>query len=574
MEEGRHGPPTNYGVVRSPQGPMLVSRKEGERLNFSSSWCHPRFGLRDRLLLSWVPALLCLSALLATTASESLPTLAYAQHARISEICSEKFYGREGTPVKGFELEKVFVAMTPGVRTPVERVHGLVEMSQTSSAECRFQEFAQRHASVKVQSYPETVLLKEEMKSSSAKSDFRVFKRFTESRGCKTNSLSSYGIAQLIQLGEYLQRCYSEKLHSFQSLPLHKEFAETVGEEVLFQSLSAVLHGLLTEKQFVRFDIRKSPANFCKRCKSQVGPCSCREHEDLHYFVEPSFYRERHILKEGLVHVQKRAFLKQHQNIPVKEIISHISRVACGDENGIRGAIQVPLREIDNLFDLSDSFNSYISSQPLFRSYAQARMRPLWEVVEAWLHPTHAPDNVSVEGKIDDFKIVSVDELMMLSFLASMSKTLDRHMAPASRFVVEMFELKSSQHLPHQPIYQLSKVDDVSLNSTSLEAGLQYNDSETGLHFKSSSLMKERSDSKESNVSLSASTTAEKLGVTRHMLSNRHRQRYVRVLYNGDVITQALPACADDQMVSLGLCSINTFLSGLRSSESGSRDEL
>ena len=404
-----------------------------------------------------------------------------------------------GSNIEGFQLDKVFVAVTPGLTTELDTNDNMVKLATNIPTDCMFEKFATHHPSIKVRSYPSLAKNKDSVRKNREKS-FKHYSRYTNSINCEINSLTPHGIAQLIQEGEFLSTRYRYQLTSLQKAALTQDAANAPGDKVLFQTLSAFLHGLLDEEQFIQSRIRKSPVHFTS--ENGIDP-------ELHHLVESSFHSESHILKGG-----KQMFSKERLNFgknkitPAKHILSQIaSRVCEGDK---KSALKMLLNEINSVFHMSDAFNSYLSSNSLFKKYAHSRTLPFFNMLFQWLN---LDDEISSN---DDLKIVSIDDLMMMSVLTTVSDVVDKHQLPASRLVLEVFRPTTAN---------ISKLSDNQkvVSNRNLET-----------------LVRE-------SISVDP--------------------KFVRILYNGDVITSTLQSCQNSPLSNQGLCDFNSLIKEIRNQE-------
>uniref|UniRef100_A0A0B7ABA5 Uncharacterized protein n=1 Tax=Arion vulgaris TaxID=1028688 RepID=A0A0B7ABA5_9EUPU len=287
-------------------------------------------------------------------------------HPRITENCRHVFEGNEGTAIQGFKLRQVFVATTPGLLTP----H--ISNSQSSSYEpdeyvrfCSFRDFLKSG----IADYLKTLTIKEKFRGNVIKPDFKIFYSMPDEENCQKQILSLFGLSQLINLGKYLLKSYNDKLVSLDTVQPHPGLAVTYGDETFFHSLSALLYGLLTEKQFIYTHIKKSSYDFSEEAQLQ------NTYQDLHYFMEQSYIKEYHLFKNSKVNPDDVANpLLFDPNESSKSAISHLSNSLCPTfSDHSSQTVTVTHQDVDNIFNASDLHNIYLTnslvSNVFHRSY-------------------------------------------------------------------------------------------------------------------------------------------------------------------------------------------------------------
>ncbi|RUS83808.1 hypothetical protein EGW08_008420 [Elysia chlorotica] len=369
-----------------------------------------------------------------------------------------------GERIQDYQLEKAFIAVTPGhTSTPADIVKAL-----------------EGHRSEKVRAYPELLSIKRVVRGSSSKSAFKIFealpsgtyrttqksfggkeKKQDRTEGGKVEEeLSVVGVVQLIKLGEFLSSRYFEQLHSVGAPPGESEnLAETTGKLVHFQTLSAFLHGLLMEKQFVATNVAKVGASYCQ-VAGQLGSICSAAHsalQHLHFFVKEAFRKETVLFKDSkLSGLNVAALLSEGPNdLSAKDAISHVSDRLCAERHHRRvervrkNPIQVSNADIDLMFNISDSHVAYLSSSEAFQSFARSHSLSLLSFADQWLTCSPRAGSHSGSGGCrdkNDLKTVSIEPLSMLSLLTTLSLPTSQHILPAARLVIEVFNLKSSNN--------------------------------------------------------------------------------------------------------------------------------
>ena len=388
-------------------------------------------------------------------------------------------------------------------------------------------------------------------------------KQQSRAEGVKTDQeeLSVLGVIQMIKLGEFLARRYFENLKSVVAPPgENKNLAETTGELVHFQTLSAFLHGLLMEKQFVAADVAKVGASFCQAAGHLRSLCTASHKALQHtrFFVEEAFRKESLLFKNSkLSELNIAALLSEGQNdLSAKEAISHVANTLCAKRHHRRVVRQkreepeqFPNDHIALMFDISDAHISYLASSKVFQSFAKSNSFSLLSYADRWLScalPGGSGDeNKSCNDK-NDMKIISVDPLSMLSLLSALSLPSSHHILPASRLVIETFYSNHSLHS------QSTEVDIKLLNDTKnlgylSKQALQGEPSPPHFpHINRMEGISGKPDTSHFKGSIEDSTD----------LSSK----FVRVLYNGQVVTSKIIACAP-YSTSNGLCPYNVFKS-------------
>ncbi|GFR62608.1 hypothetical protein ElyMa_005460300 [Elysia marginata] len=524
---------------------------------YPSCFCKPgHIGVTKLFLLFLV------LAISSTYASNSNP------HPRISELCADTFRGFEGERIKGFQLQKAFVLVTPGHTGPPSDIVEALE----------------GHRSEKVRAYPELLSAKKVVKGIPSKSSFKsfealpsgssraseksrtkeTFKGIGDEQGInkeereKIEELSVLGVVQLIKLGEFLAKRYFEQLKSVVAPPGEsKNLAEATGELVHFQSLSAFLHGFLMEKQFVAANVAKVGASFCQVAGNVGSTCSTTHStlKHLRFFVEEAFRKESVLFKNSkLTEFNVASMLNEGPlDISAKEAISHVSNKLCAERHHRR--VQKVRRKqeepapasndhINVMFSISDSHVSYLSSSKVFQSFAKLQSISLLKYADQWLTCSRL-SSLDEESKSckdnNDIKLVSVDSLSMLSLLTALSLPSLQHILPAARLVVEI--LHSSQNE--------TKLDSVNLNfvrETVQQSDVKFSDLVPIDHGRSGVERMSENDT----WSYNETSTPDQIDLS---------SKYVRVLYNGRVVTSNISTCAGYSMSSLGLCPYMVFKS-------------
>lgn len=507
-----------------------------------------------------------------------------------------------GALIKGFQLHRVFIAATPGLRTP--NIHGSLPVSSSqvdNSRFCHFRDFSKVHKSEKVKNYQETLLMKEKFQGKT-KLRFKMFGSVPEAGNCKNKSLSSFGVSQMINLGVYFLSSYFGKLKGLNSVLQHPEFACTFGDENLFQSLNALLYGLLTEKQFVYANINKLPIDFFKR--SLPGDTS----QDLHYFVEQSFLKENHLFKDTRVFKFRNGNLMEMlygSHVTAKDVIDYVSNSFCLASESVR-ALGLSYDDVSDAFNVSDFYNKYLTTSFTFQTNSFTRTFSVRKSIKKFLAISSQPAQGESDIDNSDLKIIMIDDLFMLSVLVALNLPATEHLFPSSRLVIESF-------IPASPDSVLQSVDSelvllheqrasrsfqegerndgltrTKLNKTWIGFGEKINEeksSEKGELNKFLSFMHGEKDagseeffvrtvSSQPMPSPFPAISKEEKSIEGIPSSNKKLVTYVRVLYNGQVVTRFMPGCKNDPVINLGLCSFEALEALLDREQLSVRDEL
>ena len=362
--------------------------------------------------------------------------------------------------------------------------------------------------------------------------------------------LSVVGVIQMIKLGEFLARRYFEQLKSVMAPPgENKNLAETTGELVHFQTLSAFLHGLLMEKQFVAANVAKVGASYCRVSGQLSSVCSAAHSalQHLRFFVEEAFRKESLLFKGSkLSDLNVAALLSEGPNeLSAKEAISHISNRLCAERHHRRvervekKPMQVANVHIDQMFNIADSHVSYLSSSELFQSFAKSHSLSLLSYADQWL--TCFDSEAKKCRDKNDMKMVSVDPLSMLSLLTTLSLPTSQHILPAARLVIEIFHLRPSSQ-QEQNRTKLEYLSEHALHNEKRWSDLPDGSKHvTGVE----------------NMSEKSNTSSQYEGS--QLDKKDFKSKFVRVLYNGQVVTSNISACAEEPVLNLGLCSYKSF---------------
>lgn len=492
-------------------------------------------------------------------------------HPRILEFHPDYVNGAEGTKIDGLNLKQTIVIVTPGLLIPPDNVEELhPPWSQDKAHLCNFQEFSKYHNSEKVRGYLEILSLKEKVKIKKVKSGFKFLSPLAESSDCGSKKLSAAGVAYLIHLGQYLRQAYSGQLSSLNEFAHSLDLAETYGEEALFQSLNALLYGLLTEKQFISTDIAKKSKDF-----SVPTLKTSQHHHDLQHFVEQSYQTESHLLKDSKLNI-----FDQNVDVPAKHVVVYLLNIfysILNDTNTIKDIVKnsnflnnkiLTYNAISRLFNSSDAHTSYLSSNSVFKLYAESQTYSVRQ---------HLKNVLLKEKEVvnNDLKVIAIDDLLMLSLLVSLNMSVNRHLPSASRLVIELFDMTPSMHV--KPLTHNGKDLQVSPDHSANNLGsklpsqIQPNEHYStpgevslapgeGLAASLQSLRNSAPSSPLSHILSQQSMSAETLKQEDIPLkSNQNPLQFVRVLYNGQVVTAQLGGCSHDTLISLGLCVRSSF---------------
>nr|KAI8728349.1 hypothetical protein BgiMline_032853 [Biomphalaria glabrata] len=453
----------------------------------------------------------------------------FAFHPRFSELDPNNFQGAEGTNVFGFDLKKSVIILTPGLVQPPAPVRNHRSLPADVSDLCNFKKFSKSHISEKVRSYLEMLYLKENTKyRGGKKSGFKVLKPLAQNgETCHSDGLTAVGVSQMIQLGEFLARSYAGKLGSLSGVTSLEGLAETVGDVVLYQSLVAVLHGLLNDKQFVSSDVTKLSSDFT--APNSVKGKVLKYKSELHDYVGWAYKKEGSLFKEIMTS-------DPEKELPARDIIAYLSNIVHSNTNPgseadeLLGKVDLTLWDIDDLFNKSDTHHGYLASSSFFQMYANHNTYHLRQRIKEFLHLGELEE--SSPG--NNLRLLAVDDLMMLSLLVSLNVTVDKHLAPASRLVLEVFHLSSPGAMSGAPSIQRVQ-NIVSSQNSKLKD--------------SHAIQKVASSPENKHPTLLSSLYP----------SAHYPIDYIRILFNGKVITPSLSACSADFLASQGLCNSKHF---------------
>ncbi|CAL1542595.1 unnamed protein product [Lymnaea stagnalis] len=494
-------------------------------------------------------------------------------HPRILEFHPDYVNGVEGSKIDGLTLKKTIVIVTPGLLIPPDNVEELhPSWSRDRTHLCNFQEFSKNHKSDKVRGYSEILSIKDKFRSKKVKSGLKFFSPLSEAGDCASKKLSAAGVSHLIYLGQYLRQAYSDQLSSLHESAHDLDLAETFGEEALFQSLNALLYGLLTEKQFISTDIAKRSRDFNTASERTPQP-----HHDLQHFVEQSYETESYLLKNSKIDI-----LDQDVDVPSKHTVLYLLNILfsiLNDNNVVSDAVKnsnffnsriLSYNAMSRLFNTSDIHTSYLSSNSAFKLYAQSRTYNMRQRLKALLPK---------EGKAvdNDLNVISIDDLLMLSLLVSLNMSVNRHLPSASRLVIEYFETVPSMLI--NPLWHAYPLH----NGEGLQVSPDHSTDQLGSKLPSHIPLGEHpstpggiGDSSPPSFPLSHILLNQNMlaGILKQndipIRNHQNPFEFVRVLYNGQVITAQLGGCSHDTLITLGLCvrsSFENLLNSLAKSE-------
>ncbi|GFO16217.1 hypothetical protein PoB_004272200 [Plakobranchus ocellatus] len=503
-------------------------------------------------------------------------TVKSKSHPRISELCADTFRGLEGRRIKDFRLEKVFIAVSPG----------------HTSAPRDVAEALQKHKSEKVRDYPEFLTIKKAVNGRNEKSAFKIFEalpsesfgksktegwrkgkrdRETVKRGAPETSvqseqLSVLGVIQMIKLGEFLGKSYFKKLRSIAAPPGESpRLAETTGDLLLYQTLSALLHGLLTEKQFVAADINKVGSSFCRVLGHSGSVCNAYHNslQHLQHFMQEAFNKETHLFKD--VKLSSFNFAEFWQDFQrdwsAKEAIGFVSNRLCAEKHHKKVAssrfkskkpVKISSGHLNLLFNVSDAHVAYMSASEVFQSFAKSYSLLLLQFADQWLTCHWCKGSVCHDE--NDMKIVSLNELSMLSLLSALYLQPSKHILPASRLVIEVFHMQPFEL--QMELHKVQKEEEEKLLFAP-EVPVQNKIS----HLNHLKLSENLILPAPSSGQLLPELSPNKQSLHEEITESSHDSKFVRILYDGHVVTSSIPQCKDNPVASLGLCSYKMFRS-------------
>ncbi|XP_050412639.1 2-phosphoxylose phosphatase 1 [Patella vulgata] len=351
-------------------------------------------------------------------------------HPRVQEWChrpDSTFSGMEGSPVQGYKLSTVLVLVTPG-----HTVRNLQQGKGVDSS-CKLWEFLSKFSDDKLSSYQEMLSIHKNMKVE--KGGFKIFNSAPVSGFCKNGELSPLGVSQHIKLGEFIRKAYFTQLKTLKTLPRDTvTMANCVQDQAAYQSTMAFLHGLFSEKQFIKAGIKKVQDNLCN---SKNGlPCNCQtlsQHTD--FITDPYDTALKYIpdihTKSNLVYTDT---IQKTSNLIAKnlKILNGVSQLCqtngeiCKDNTKCNDMSMNSIVQVFNMLDKS-IFN--ITQSADFVSKSRLYSHPfLMKTVSLLLEPKQ------------DFALYTIKDFLMVNLLVALGIPVNSLPSPASRVAIEVHE--------------------------------------------------------------------------------------------------------------------------------------
>ncbi|XP_076451875.1 uncharacterized protein LOC143287639 [Babylonia areolata] len=347
--------------------------------------------------------------------------------------------GFEGLTPQGLVLDKVYILVVsatspahhlplPGLPIPPSRCLPFQQVSQLSRSE-------------KVRTYPELVQDYKRLRGS--KSGLGVFEMLPlGGKGCRPEDVSPFVLSQMIGLGEFLGQRYRQALPWLQEVGRDPVVAGCVPESESFQSTAALLHGLLQEKQFCRLEVKKLSRQVVRGLGAHQ-PCPAIAEAEV--LMERAYREESGVLKDAeagrSVPQTLYASLGVDRSSPAKHVARSLQHLLCGVDvrkgdlcfDAASGAcFNLTQPHVQHLWDSAGRHNAYLSSHPLFRSYAVADTSPHIDALLAWFS-SGAP---STDHAI---KVDVADDFFFLKLLSALGHRLGKPIVPATRLVIEQY---------------------------------------------------------------------------------------------------------------------------------------
>ncbi|KAL8564468.1 hypothetical protein ACOMHN_017610 [Nucella lapillus] len=348
-------------------------------------------------------------------------------------------------------LQDLKVGLTPqGV--VVDRVYVLVVSASSPShhlplpglppSPCRsFHQVSASSTSHKVRSYPELVRDYKQLRRSKS-GMMEVFEMLPGEKGCRVEDVSTPVLSRMIGLGEFLSRRYQEALPQLQDRGRDPVVAGSVPELPPFQSVSALLHGLLGEKQFCRMEVRKLERH-AVRGVSTHQPCPVIA--QIEPFMERAYAQEKGIFKDqdftGQGPQPLYRSLGVGRSTAAKDVVTSLHHRACDIDRDLCGegrCLNLTEGDVGHLWEAISQHNAYLSSSSVFQSYAAVDTARHMETLFSWFSQTGTPaDKV--------LKVDMADDYFFLKLLSTLGHRLQNPILPSTRLVIEQFRKAHSQ---------------------------------------------------------------------------------------------------------------------------------
>ncbi|KAK7486100.1 hypothetical protein BaRGS_00022709, partial [Batillaria attramentaria] len=337
----------------------------------------------------------------------------------------------EGNPVPpGTVLERVHVLLVSAPRTGAHKPFGKFPTPPTP---CNFTHITE--LSEKSQLYSQTLQTYLAMRKS--KSGLHHFKMTSEADFCGENDVPPTALLGMVKLGEVFAKKYSGKvvpaLHTVPEENL--KIVRSVAGQEYFQSAAAFLHGLLSEKQFMRVDFQKIESHVCRGLGS---PCWCDGICHIDTFMQKAYRDEHDVFKDPdtVFFERKRLYdeLRVRDYQSAKQLVLSVTPWLCELKtipcDGNQQCLSISNSHVNQLLTAIGKHNQYLSANSLFASYAAADTRTYFKNMFAWFLEKTLPVR---------FRVDVVDDFFLLKVLAALGIPVLDHIFPGSQLVIEQY---------------------------------------------------------------------------------------------------------------------------------------
>ena len=335
-----------------------------------------------------------------------------------------------GLPPQGMVLDKTFILV---VSARGARHYSPLEDFPALPADCHFFSQASKSSSQKVRTYPQMVQDYKQLQRS--KSGLNMFEMLPSSEKCKGDDVPSFELMKMIKLGEYLAGRYGQHLPSLLAAGKDPTLASCRPEQDFYQGTFALLHGLLSEKQFVHTKLKKLERHMVRGLDDHVD---CTAIKDVEVFLRQAYMEEHEIFKNRdsgfplLKHFFQGLGIRDLK--PAKEMAKSLSHMVCSSNTDLcygDSCFNLTQDGVRQLWQLIAFHNSYLSSSEIFRSYALADTHTYIERLFGWFAGGGTPHQA--------MKIDMVDEYFYLKVLAALGYEIQEPLMPGARVVIEQY---------------------------------------------------------------------------------------------------------------------------------------
>ncbi|KAL3876660.1 hypothetical protein ACJMK2_034465 [Sinanodonta woodiana] len=267
---------------------------------------------------------------------------------------------------------------------------------------------------------------------------FKGFKASPSSEVCKEGQLTPNGVVQFLTVGRNLQEAYFFRSFRNRYLPRADNLdIHSITTSVAFQSLFAVLHGFLPEKQIVKTLIQKSSENFCTSINSSIDKCHCHYLDELLPLIQRAVQQGRFIFKDDFMSisdVEKALNSPTRGKLSAVELYSLLMPLVCNGQNYRCHKLTdhfMKFTEDGILMLINKTFEHFItlSKDPVFRAFADSYSYPFLDAM------------VMNSKRWSDKKIhlYSGDFTFFLSLLTSLGTPIEEHITSPTRLVFELY---------------------------------------------------------------------------------------------------------------------------------------